>query len=940
MTRLEVLEQRLAVLENEVADLRTQVRGADATQLAERDALGSDLAPEHPPAPVRERKIRPQERTPTASPPPPARPAPPPPPPRHVRPRRELDLSKLFGAFGLAAAGGIVTVLGIVFFFVLAVNRGWINPELRLAFGAAASAGIFAAGFWLRQRFGTTHAALAAVGAGIAGAYATLLAATALYGFLPELGALAAAAAIAAVATVVAVAWRAELVAALGLVGALLVPLMTVVEEGELTLIGTSFAALVFTATAAVALGQRWGALLAAGVIASFPQIVGLVAQSYATDWAVVLLTALFWALYVGCALLAQLSSRAKIDRLAATLALAAAALAAVSSAQLFDGTAGRLSEEGLALLVVAIAYLALGAAVLRRLRDFSTLLWAVGLTVAAVAGAELLSGAWLAVAWAGEAAVLAWLGQATRERRFSLASVGYLLLALAVTLGHEAPVDDLFGLGAHPALGVPSVLAVAAAALLVAWFSRRPPEQPRGEGSVGAFLTSLTVTLQQARDAFVWLAGGLALYATSLGALELFSWLGGLDGVDPRTSFERGHVAVTGLWALVAVGLVEVGGRLRRLDLPVAGLGLVGLATLKTVRFDVPELDNELRALAFLLVAAGALLSGFEYQRLGSARRQGLRPEAALAILVSVVLGASGVVELADGAWHGIDVQGGSLLLLALPYALLSAAVFRAPGLRDLATLLWAIPLTVAGAALFLLLDGAWLVLALTLASALLSALAVAVREPRLQLASALYLLPALVHTLVFEAPPRDFVLAAEHPGTGAVSLVLVGLAGVAFGLCARHEPPVERAPFSWSQTITLAGLLGAIRSWQASYRLLAYAGAGMLALYALSLGILELAELVSGAGVEIDFQRGHTAVSAAWGVIGLCLLTLGLVRRSQGIRLAGFALYGISIAKLFLYDLTYSSPMGRPLSFLAVGILLLASGFFYQRLSERMAT
>jgi uncharacterized membrane protein len=30
----------------------------------------------------------------------------------------------------------------------------------------------------------------------------------------------------------------------------------------------------------------------------------------------------------------------------------------------------------------------------------------------------------------------------------------------------------------------------------------------------------------------------------------------------------------------------------------------------------------------------------------------------------------------------------------------------------------------------------------------------------------------------------------------------------------------------------------------------------------------------------------------------------------------------------------------MGRPLSFLAVGILLLASGFFFQRLSERMAT
>jgi uncharacterized membrane protein len=280
MTRLEALEQRLAVPEEEVADPRTIVRGAGAAGLGDSAGLGSDPARGRPPSTVPERTIRPQERTAATPPPRPARPAPPPRPPRPARSRRELDLSKLFGAFGLAAAGGIVTALGIVFFFVLAVNRGWINPELRLVFGATVSVGVFAAGVWLRRRFGTTHAALAAVGAGIAGAYATLLAATALYGFVPELGALAAAAGIAAVATVVATAWRAELVAALGLVGALLVPLMTVVEDGELTLIGTSFVAVVLTAAAAVALHERWRLLLVAGIVAAFPQIAGLVVQS------------------------------------------------------------------------------------------------------------------------------------------------------------------------------------------------------------------------------------------------------------------------------------------------------------------------------------------------------------------------------------------------------------------------------------------------------------------------------------------------------------------------------------------------------------------------------------------------------------------------------------------------------------------------------------
>ena len=135
-------------------------------------------------------------------------------------------------------------------------------------------------GFWLRRRFGTTHAALAAAGAGIAGGYATLLAATAFYEFVPQIWALVAAAGIAAAATAVALSWKEELLAGLGLIGALLVPLMTVVEDGELTLIGTVFVALVFTATAAVALHERWRILLVAGIVASFAQIAGLVAQT------------------------------------------------------------------------------------------------------------------------------------------------------------------------------------------------------------------------------------------------------------------------------------------------------------------------------------------------------------------------------------------------------------------------------------------------------------------------------------------------------------------------------------------------------------------------------------------------------------------------------------------------------------------------------------
>ena len=112
----------------------------------------------------------------------------------------------------------------------------------------------------------------------------------------------------------------------------------------------------------------------------------------------------------------------------------------------------------------------------------------------------------------------------------------------------------------------------------------------------------------------------------------------------------------------------------------------------------------------------------------------------------------------------------------------------------------------------------------------------------------------------------------------------------------------------------------------------------AGVVALYAASLTILELFQWASPASVATDFQRGHTAVSALWGLVGLALLYLGLTRRSRAFRLAGFALFAVSLAKLFLYDLSYLSSLARAFSFLAVGAVLLLGGFFYQRLSQQL--
>jgi uncharacterized membrane protein len=74
---------------------------------------------------------------------------------------------------------------------------------------------------------------------------------------------------------------------------------------------------------------------------------------------------------------------------------------------------------------------------------------------------------------------------------------------------------------------------------------------------------------------------------------------------------------------------------------------------------------------------------------------------------------------------------------------------------------------------------------------------------------------------------------------------------------------------------------------------------------------------------------------VSAFWGAVGLTLLVAGLKRGARDLRIGGLALFGASLAKLFLYDLANLSSITRALSFLAVGAVLLVGGFFYQRLT-----
>jgi uncharacterized membrane protein len=879
LARIDDLERRIRLLQRELRELRAEVAEPPARPAPAASAPPPAAPPRRPGPSPRPAPQRPQPAE------PPRLPAPPPRPPAPPRPK--VELADLLGARALAWAGGVVTALGVVLFFVLAVNRGWIGPVERVSLGALASLLVFAGGIELRRRYGQLYATVAAVGAGIAGGYATLLAAAALYELVPAPAALAIAAGIAALGTVVALAWRSETVAGIGLVGAALVPISAVLDGG-LTPLGTAFAGLVLAAAAVVAIHRRWDDLLVAATVSVVPQLVWLVLdEGEGAAGRVVLLATLFWLLLLAIGLARHLSSGAgRLDALTISLVIGSAALAATSARVLLNGEIAGIGREGAAMLVVATVFGVLAIGFFRRDRELSALLGALGLTVAAIALALLLAGGTLAVVWAAQAALLAWLAYRIRELRYGVGALAYLALAVGHVFAIDALPRQLFAAVSDPADGAAIAAVVGLAGLVVAYFAPRWRRyDARGR------LASVESVRRQIGSGVLLVAGALLVHAVSLGLLEL--------GVEFDSAL--GEVAVTALWAAVGAVVFVAG---RHSAYQAVGLLWFTLALVKLRVYDAERLGDDYSGLAALLVAAAMLGAGY----LGRGRL-------ALALVpVGAVVAGAGALGIG-----GTDRAEGLLLLaVASPFAALAAVAFSD---RARATTLWGSALGLGLAASTLLFETTILVGTWTVVAAALAMLAAATRERRFQLASYVFAGLALAEALVRLAPPSDLLTTQRSPADGVLALAFAILALLAVtrpawtgGVRDRLDRSLAEAQSRWRPHPVWAAIV--------------------LGVYGCSLVIMGVSQAL-GDDVTSAFQRGHTGVSTFWGLIGLAALYAGLARSSASLRLAGFALLGLSLAKIFLYDLSMLSSVTRALSFLAVGAVLLLAGFFYQRLS-----
>lgn len=280
------------------------------------------------------------------------------------------------------------------------------------------------------------------------------------------------------------------------------------------------------------------------------------------------------------------------------------------------------------------------------------------------------------------------------------------------------------------------------------------------------------------------------------------------------------------------------------------------------------------------------------------------------LLLCSSVFVVGTGCIVLSGDSALALDTW---IFGFAAIHLLLGGAAIRFGVHREIGSLLIGGGIGLATFGLANAFDGPTLVAAWSAAAAALAYLATRVDRSaspalsdaqRLLTAALGFLGLAIAHMLLVEAFPVALGEGVDDLGASLVAIACCASAAVACWYWGREIEPT---------TATVAGFIGATG--------FVYLG---------SVAIIDvIGDNASGEAREI----GQAWLSAFWTAVGLGAIVWGMVRRAPKARLGGLALLGVAIAKVWTYDLSELEETARALSFVALGLLLLAGAFAYQR-------
>lgn len=90
------------------------------------------------------------------------------------------------------------------------------------------------------------------------------------------------------------------------------------------------------------------------------------------------------------------------------------------------------------------------------------------------------------------------------------------------------------------------------------------------------------------------------------------------------------------------------------------------------------------------------------------------------------------------------------------------------------------------------------------------------------------------------------------------------------------------------------------------------------------------QIYEMLSSARYNII----KTGLPILWGVLAFVLLLYGIKKQIKDLRIIALSLLGLTIVKLFVYDISNVSETGKIIAFILLGILILIISFIYQKI------
>ncbi|WP_410576474.1 DUF2339 domain-containing protein [Amycolatopsis sp. lyj-108] len=492
----------------------------------------------------------------------------------------------------LAWIGGAVTLLGVVLFLVLAIQRGWFGPLPRVLGGAVLGAVLVGIGLRLHRTPAGRTGAFALAATGIGALYLDAIAATTMYEYLPAYAGLAIGLLIAVGGLLLAVRWKSSLLATAVVLGCVVcAPIITQGFTPQLV----AFLLVVQVASTPVQLRQSWPSV---AVAAGIPPLVASVFSTAFTGFGGSTANTAAALAAGGVALALALIVTAKRPGDAAALALLAVAPAPSLLAALF------LPKTPAVLVTASVALVLLGVWAAGQWLDGWTgdLAGAAGLLAALQTTMTLFDGSARSAILIGEGVLLALVALWTKKHVALFGGLGFAVIGGMIAFAFDVPPTLFFLIRNRPDADLAASLLVAVAILAVSitlpWVAHR----------LGLFKAA-------SENVVPWLLAGVCgLYGA--GAMVL---CGALLAVPGRSGFLVGHVVITVSWTVAALVLLIRG--ISAVSLRVIGFVLVGAAVLKLVLFDLSALDGLARVAAFLLAGLVLLGAGTRYAKLVASR-------------------------------------------------------------------------------------------------------------------------------------------------------------------------------------------------------------------------------------------------------------------------------------------------------------------------------